>query len=932
MHSLLALAFRLGVAGAGHPTCGAAKSTGGRRSIQRSLLSSAMGARTDARADDPLGVHAATLANGLSVFVTPNAEKPRVYCRVVVRAGAAQEPRETTGLAHYLEHMLANKGTRRLGTINYAAEADALAAVTELYEELRRTRDGSARRRLTEAIATHSAALAPLAIPNELKQLHGRLGSRAFNAFTSHDQTSYVVDLPSERLAAWALVEADRFGGPVFRSFQTEVETICEEKKRSLDNPNRQTHRALMRVLWAGHPYEEAVLGRSEHLESPSIEAMQAFFARWYVPENMAVVLAGDLDPADAIEVIEAAFGGLSSAAPGGGGTPAPQLLRGEQRLSVQHRAQPELRVGWRTVPAGHPDELALQLLDEVLHNEGVGLLDRLVHAQEVRSAGSFHSSRLQGGTFCVWGRPRAGQGLLELERLLMDRIAQVQSGEVDPGVIKAIVRNLEVDELASRESNRDRANRVAEAWLRGDDPQDGGRRLRELAALGPEDVVRVARRWLTGHRVVLHRTEGEPSLRAPQTFPLPALPAGANGHSGLFEEALALPVAPRAPRELRQGVDFQVLERDGVRVVAAPNPHNDLVRITLRWTAGWGRFRGLDVALRLAHKGGLAGRDRSAVERHLFDLATTVENRPGRWTTDLALAGPHETWRDALAVALRRLSAPELGVDKAQTEIDDLLLRREQARTSRTHHIRALSAWATRGRESVFLRRMKEHELRALAEAGPHSVTEEVQRGALVALATGPVSPEELMDVLGVTREPFAAAPPLEFVRPVRDRILLLHHPSQQAQVTVHSPQYGYRSDDYGPRRLWSETMGGPAGLVFTEIREKRGMAYSAHAGLSNGWRRGDANQAWLRVGTEAGKAAAVTQLLLDILRTFPADERRLARVRRSTLARRRSDRIGFVAVPATVQDWHVKGIAADPLKEHLRTLAETTDDDVRA
>ena len=263
---------------------------------------------------------------------------------------------------------------------------------------------------------------------------------------------------------------------------------------------------------------------------------------------------------------------------------------------------------------------------------------------------------------------------------------------------------------------------------------------------------------------------------------------------------------------------------------------------------------------MRLARKGGLAGLDRSAVERHLFDLATTVENRPGRWTTDLALAGPHETWRDALAVALRRLSAPVLGVDEAQAEIDDLLLRRKQARSSRTHHIRALSAWATRGPESVYLRRMKEAELRALAESGPHTVTRDLQRGAVLALVTGPVSPEELMDALGVARESFPDTSPLDFVRPPRDRILLLHHPSQQAQVTVHSPQYGYRPDDYGPRRLWAETMGGPAGLVFSEVREKRGMAYSAHAGITNGWRRGDANHAWLRVGTEAGKAAAKT------------------------------------------------------------------------
>ncbi|MCO4772448.1 MAG: insulinase family protein [Deltaproteobacteria bacterium] len=896
-----------------------------------SLLSDAMVVPTEPRPDDPLAVCIGRLANGLTVAVSPNPERPRVYCRVVVRAGAAQEPREATGLAHYLEHMLANKGTERLGTLDVEAERAGLARIRRLYEDLRVTTDAGERSQLVEAISAESAALAPFAIPNELKQLHGRIGSRAFNAFTSHDQTSYVVEVASERLAAWAAVESDRYRHPVFRSFQTEVETICEEKKRALDDPNRQTHRALMRALWAGHPYEEAVLGRSEHLESPSIEAMTAFFRRWYVPENMAVVLAGDVDPAAAIALVADAFGTLPSTPPGRTAPVIPELPAGEQRVTTTHRAQPELRIGWRTVPAGHPDELALELLDEVLHNQAVGVLDHLVHTQEVRSAGSFHRSRLDGGTFCLWGRPRAGQDLLSLERLLLAELERVRAGEVDASVLAGIVRNVEVDELASRESNKERANRIADAWLRGEDPSRSSRRLEELRHLGVDDVIRVANRWLGPDRVVLHRTEGEPSGRAPVTSPLPPLPPGGRGHSALYSAALGLAAPPPAPRTVVQGQDYSVSVAQGVRMVRAPNPHNDLVRITVRWEAGWERFPGVNVATRLARKGGLGGQTRSEVERRFFELATTVETRPGRWTMDLATAGPPETWADGLSLALQRMQSPVLAPPEAHKEIDDLMLRREQARATSRHHNSVMTAYATRGDQSTYLRRLQEPGLRALADSGPAALTAPLVAGALLVLATGPVDPDHLRRVLGGSRVAFAAPPPLDYVRPSRDRILLLHHPSQQAQVTVHSPQGGYRADDYGPRRLWAETMGGAAGLVFSEVREKRGMAYSAHAGLSNGWRAGDANQAWLRAGTEPGKAADVAALLLRILRTFPTDAARLGRVRESTLARRRSSRIGFLAVPATVEDWRTKGIEQDPLHEHLAALAETDDAAVR-
>ena len=416
-----------------------------------------------------------------------------MYCRVVVRAGAAREPREATGLAHYLEHMLANKGSEELGVVDRKAEEPHLRAIEDAYQRLRR---GESEGPLRDLIARHAIAAAPHAVPNELKQLHGRLGSRAFNAFTSHDQTSYVVDLPAERFAAWARVEADRFAHPVFRSFPTEVETICEEKKRALDDPRRSARRAMMGALFAGHPYGTPVLGRSEHLERPSMQAMRAFYERWYVPENMAVVLSGDLDADGALETVERWFGRLGSGTAEAPAVATLPALGGEQRVRLAHRAPPELRLGWRTMDASHEDAVALDLVDEVLHNGGVGRLDALVQRQEARSAGSYHSARLEAGVFCLWGRPRAGQTIEDLEARLVAEVEAVQAGEVRPEDLAAIVRNVEVDELAGRESNKGRVRRMADAWLRGDDPRDTEARLRALRDVTVSRLVEVARRF----------------------------------------------------------------------------------------------------------------------------------------------------------------------------------------------------------------------------------------------------------------------------------------------------------------------------------------------------------------------------------------------------------------------------------------------------
>jgi len=851
-----------------------------------------------------------------------------VYCRVVVRAGAAREPREATGLAHYLEHMLANKGSEELGVVDRKAEEPHLRAIEDAYQRLRR---GESEGPLRDLIARHAIAAAPHAVPNELKQLHGRLGSRAFNAFTSHDQTSYVVDLPAERFAAWARVEADRFAHPVFRSFPTEVETICEEKKRALDDPRRSARRAMMGALFAGHPYGTPVLGRSEHLERPSMQAMRAFYERWYVPENMAVVLSGDLDADGALETVERWFGRLGSGTAEAPAVATLPALGGEQRVRLAHRAPPELRLGWRTMDASHEDAVALDLVDEVLHNGGVGRLDALVQRQEARSAGSYHSARLEAGVFCLWGRPRAGQTIEDLEARLVAEVEAVQAGEVRPEDLAAIVRNVEVDELAGRESNKGRVRRMADAWLRGDDPRDTEARLRALRDVTVSRLVEVARRWLGPERVVVERLDGEPDLRPPSTPPIPPLPPGAATHSRLFEETLAMPVEPVEPRALVEGRDFSVLVEGGVRVVHAPNPHAGLARISLRWSLGWEGLPGLSSAVRLAREGGAAGASRMALERRMFDLATTVEARAGRWTTDVALIGPADAMREALAVERERWTTPEVTPEEAHAVVDDLLLRREQARLTRAHRISALTAWSLRGSDSVFLQRPTADELRTLAERGPAEETRRLVAGALVAMVSGPVDPSEVARELGVSRQLHPGAEQLDYVRVPADRVLLLHDDSAQAQVTVHSPQYGYVADDYGPRRIWTEVMGGSAGLVFSEVREKRGMAYAAHAGWSNGWRAGDANLAWLRVGTDSAKAADVAGLLMRLLREFPAEPARIARARSGALARRRTDRIGFASVPATVEDWRGKGISADPIVSHLEALRGCGDDAVR-
>ncbi|HBJ60796.1 MAG TPA: peptidase M16, partial [Opitutae bacterium] len=236
-----------------------------------------------------------TLENGLTILLSPNPEEPRFYAEIVTRAGSKHDPATNTGLAHYLEHLLF-KGTRNFGTTDFGKEKPLLDQVTLLYEKRSKESNQTRRNEIYDEINRISQEAAKLAIPNEMDRAYSDMGGKGINAHTWHEETVYKVDLPANRLEHWAKIESERFANPVFRLFHTELETVYEEKNRSIDNKDRLLNREVNKLLFKTHPYgQQVTLGTIEHLKNPSILAIEDFYAKHYVPENMAICISGDI-------------------------------------------------------------------------------------------------------------------------------------------------------------------------------------------------------------------------------------------------------------------------------------------------------------------------------------------------------------------------------------------------------------------------------------------------------------------------------------------------------------------------------------------------------------------------------------------------------------------------------------------------------------
>ena len=370
-----------------------------------------------------------TLDNGLTVFLSPNHETPRFYAEIITRAGSKHDPETNTGLAHYLEHLLF-KGTSSFGTIDFEKEKPLLDQIAQLYEERSAEQNETKREEIYKKINEISIQASTFAVPNEMDRVYGNMGGKGINAHTWHEETVYKVDLPANRLIHWAKIESERFANPIFRLFHTELETVYEEKNRSIDNKDRLLNTKVNDLLFKVHPYgQQPTLGTIEHLKNPSIKEIEKFYKTHYVPENMAICISGDIDPDETIKIIEEHFSSWKSEAPL---RPEPKWeekpLKGREFVKVQYLGEEQILLGFRTAPKHHPDYHALRLMDMIIDNSVAGLINLdLVEKQKVRAAGCFPQNYNDHGVHFFYGIPKEGQSLEDVEKLLLAQIKRVK-------------------------------------------------------------------------------------------------------------------------------------------------------------------------------------------------------------------------------------------------------------------------------------------------------------------------------------------------------------------------------------------------------------------------------------------------------------------------------------------------------------------------
>jgi len=889
--------------------------------------------------NDPLDTHIYELDNGLQVYLTENHEEPRFYAEIAVRAGSKHDPADGTGLAHYLEHLLF-KGNENLGTLDYEAEKPYLDAIVELYEQHFVETDESRRAEIYSEINRVAQQAAEFAVPNEIDKLYNSMGGSGLNAHTWYEETVYKVGLPSNRIHQWAEIESDRFINPVFRLFHTELETVYEEKNRTLDNGGRIIGTAIDDLLYKIHPYgQQPTIGTVDHLKNPSLVYIQDYFDTYYVPNNMGIFISGDIDIEETIALINDKFSHWEEKEIPEVGPWEEPPLQGAERRTVQYPGEEQVSIAFRTVENGHADKEALILVDMILDNRTAGLINLNLNQQQlVSNAGSSPLFLNDYGSQNLYGIPKQDQTLEEVEKLLLDQIDNIKKGNFEEWIISAIINDFKKNEKASLEFNTARVSMMRSAFIEGSEWDYHIAEIDRMEQLTKDDVVEVANKYFGDDYVSVYRIDDQhvvPAVEKPQIDPVSIDPTR---QSEFAANILAMEYDEIEPSFVEADTDYRVIEfADGVELYYAPNPLNDLFTFSINVEVGTEENEKLGLSASLIDVAGTQNMTNEELQKEWYRMGSEFRFGSGENSSTFSVTGLDEQFEDSLALMMELVKTPATEEQTLEQLKGILIKSREDRKSSPPAIAQALYLYNRYGEESPLLEALTTQEIVDTELEELMSLPAELLNYKHTIAYTGSMPLEELVEVLRRhhTVEGEQQDTPEYRFRTARQvnntEVMVVDQQTAQAQVRIEFADGVYNSDDAVMSSIYTNYFGsGMSSVVFQELREARALAYSAQARYAQGGRENAENLMLGAIGTQTDKTVDALEAFIDLIDNMPSSSERFEEAVNSQLNRYRTSKLNFREVIGAVRSWERLGFETDPRIQRYQELQTASLEDL--
>ncbi|MBS1662846.1 MAG: insulinase family protein [Bacteroidetes bacterium] len=892
--------------------------------------------------NDPMQTRVYTLSNGLTVLLSANHKEPRVAVKIAVRAGSNTDPRNHTGLAHYLEHVLF-KGTDKYGSLDWSKEKPYLDQIDGLYEQYNSTTDAAKRKVIYHQIDSVSGIASKYAIANEYDKLMSDIGSQGSNAHTWVEETVYEEDIPSNAMDKFLLVQAERFRNPIFRLFHTELEAVYEEKNRSLDNDGSKMSEAMHHYLFPTHNYgQQTTIGTIEHLKNPSLKAIRDYYHKYYVPNNMAVIMAGDFDADQLIAKIDKSFAYMKSQ-PVQLYNPAPEKeLTAPVVKEIYGPSAENMRFVYRTPAVNTRDAVVLDLLSSILSNGKAGLLDlNLNKQQKVQASQAGLQQYKDYGIFIVLGTPKQGQTLEQVKDLLMQQVEKLKKGEFDQSLVNAIVANGKLSLLEGLEKNDARVSQLMTTFIqnRAEKLNKDVAELDEQATVSKAELVAVANKYLKNNYVLLYKRKGEDkNIVKVDKPPITPVETNAGKQSPFVKQVESMTVAPVSP----QWLDFQsgiARGKAGIAdVLYVPNKDNELFHLYYRLEMGSWNNRLLPMAAQYLQYLGTPEHPAEEIAKDFYNIACNFSINATTDVTTVSITGLQENFSKAVTLFEDVLRHCKPDNDALAALKDRLLKARANNKLNKQAIMQGLISYARYGSKNPFNKGLTQDEITNLKAEDLINVLHGLLDYAHTIIYYGPLTQENFSSTitqlhpLPATFTLLPAKVSFPFVVQENNQVLFANYDMVQSEICWVRNAAAYDVNKEPIVDLFDNYFGGGMGsVVFQTLRESKALAYSTFATYGTPAKKEDPFYILAYIGCQADKMNEAIGGMNALLNELPLSEQGFQLARTSQKKDIETERFTGDGIVFAYLSAKQKGLDYDDRKSEYETLDKLTMDDIK-
>ncbi len=873
------------------------------------------------------GLKGFKLQNGLSVFVWEDTTKTDIFGMVSVKAGSINDPQNYTGLAHYLEHLMF-KGTDFIGALEWHKEDSIYNAIIEKYNARSKSDNEEQRRAIDLEINDLTVQQASISLQDEFMMLIEGIGGTDLNAGTSYDYTTYYNTFPKSQLLKWLELYSTRFINPVFRGFQNELETVYEEYNMYQDNQNIKLQYLLFSEAFQETPYSRPVIGYGEHLKNPNMAQLIDFYNTYYVPDNMALILVGDIKTEEIANVVNKKFSRISGIKTQDTTYLSNTYNNGREKVSITGGFVPQVVMVYNGVPQNHKDTYTLEVALQLLSNSNnTGLLDKLVLQGDLMYAISDLYNFKYNGKIFINAIPaydysqRRFESHKHVEKLLSEQISKLVNEEYEEWLLESVKNNMIRTFDRKLETSKGKAQVVSQIFINERGLDNIFEYSEIVRSINSDDVKRVIEKYVNENYLAIQVDEGkiENNEFFVEKHDFPKTMNHPNATKSMYSHYVE---RINATDEVENTVSFEQIETRKIneksKLFYYPNPENNIFTMTIQYNVGELDIPELDMAVQLMNGAGVM----AAFKPQEFRDELAKLNAKINYSSDdehvyVSVEGLEDKLESICNLMTRQILMPELD----EKQVSNIKGRAYQSqiieREDYDYQFDALKEYIMFGEESKYINRLNEEDIFNLIISDLTGAFQKATDYNAQIHYVGKLPCDEVHEVLSVNL-------PLKKTEKVNDKpksrtlkayqensvFFVANREANQSRIFFYCLGDTFNTelmpDIYAFNQYFS---GGFNGLIMKEIRGKHAMAYHAegkfdipdYAGYSfyfNGF-----------VGTQSDKTVNALDTYMSLIRHMPSQEYRMDEIRNYIALSLEADQPNFRKMTKYYEDLKNKG-----------------------